>query len=82
LIASVLTLVVLHGINSWKVLSIIYLNYRVVKSGLPALAHKYWPGIFIICNMIILLVNEQSGGLELGHILPILDIPVSVSELR
>lgn len=29
-------------------------------------------------NMVILLINEKSGGLDLGTIAPILDIPVSV----
>jgi hypothetical protein len=82
LISSILTLIALHGISAWKVIAIIYLNYQIVKSGLPSMAGRYWPGISIVGNMVILLLNETYNGYDFALLYPYLATPVSLRKYR
>lgn len=70
-------MVILHGINAWKVFFIIYANYALSRSKVPGKVSKFWPAIVIGGNMGVLLFNDRFDGWDLSLLHPILQTPVS-----
>jgi hypothetical protein len=61
-------LIILHGASTIKVLAILGLNYAASKSSKSGHVQRYWPGIVIIANMLVLFLNERNNGYRFGHL--------------
>lgn len=67
-VLSVAVLVILHGTSAVKVLAILIANYRLCMLDKPGLVGKFWPGVLIVGNMLVLLMNERFGGYAFGSV--------------
>jgi len=70
-------LLILHGSSTLKVLAILGLNYRIAKMPKSGLVERYWPGIVIVGNMLILFMNERNDGYRFAHLHGAFEVVVS-----
>jgi hypothetical protein len=70
-------LLVLHGSSTIKVLAILALNYKLAISPKSGFLHKFWPGLVIVGNMLILFLNERNDGYRFAHLHGAFEVVVS-----
>ncbi|WWC72931.1 uncharacterized protein I206_106895 [Kwoniella pini CBS 10737] len=60
----------LHGFSAFKIILILFLNYRLSKTPISneGLLKKIWPGILIVLNMGVLFLNERNQGYKYGEL--------------
>ncbi|WWC91046.1 uncharacterized protein L201_005986 [Kwoniella dendrophila CBS 6074] len=66
-----LMIILLHGISSIKIISILSLNYHISKLPIiksAGIVKKFWPALIIIGNMGILFMNEKNDGYKFGEL--------------
>ena len=65
---SCLVIVILHGFSAFKILLILFLNYKLSLSPKPRLSPWVWPVGVIVGNMVILFLNHRYDGYRFGSI--------------
>lgn len=63
-----LMLGILHGTSLLKVLVILGGNYWAATRRKTGLVERYWPGLVIVGNMLVLFLNERNDGYRFGHL--------------
>jgi len=73
-------LVILHGTSTIKILLILGINYKLVKTSKSKLVERYWPGMVIVGNMLVLFLNERNDGYRFAHLHGAFEVVVSHGE--
>jgi hypothetical protein len=81
---SIIMLVILHGSSTIKILLILGINYRLAKMEKKkmGLLDRYWPGLVIVGNMLVLFLNERNDGYRFSHLHSTFEVVVSQSMLQ
>lgn len=61
-------LLVLHGLSTFKILTILSLNYVASTTPKFSAINKVWPSLLIVGNMGMLFLNERYDGYKLGEL--------------
>ena len=72
-------LLILHGASTIKVLAILALNYKLAKLKKSGLIERFWPGMVIVGNMLVLFMNERNDGYRFAHLHGAFEVVVSDS---
>jgi len=72
-------LLILHGSSTIKVLAILALNYKLAKMEKLGVIDRFWPGMVIVGNMLILFLNERNDGYRFAHLHGAFEVVVSYS---
>lgn len=72
-------LLILHGSSTIKVLAILALNYKLTKMNKSGVIERFWPGMVIVGNMLILFLNERNDGYRFAHLHGAFEVVVSYS---
>jgi hypothetical protein len=77
---SIIMLIILHGSSTIKILLILGLNYKLAKmeKKKTGLLGRYWPGIVIFGNMLVLFLNERNDGYRFSHLHGAFEVVVSL----
>ena len=70
-------LLILHGSSTIKVLVILALNYKLAKMEKSGVIERFWPGMVIVGNMLILFLNERNDGYRFAHLHGAFEVVVS-----
>ena len=73
-VSSLTILILLHGVSAFKILAILYVNYRIPQS---AKTSRFTPYLIWTFNISVLFCNEIFQGYKFGHVLPVLGLLVS-----
>lgn len=68
---------ILHGTSIFKVLAILGGNYWAATRRKGGLMERFWPGLVIVGNMLILFLNERNDGYRFGHLHGAFEVLVS-----
>jgi hypothetical protein len=74
-------LLILHGSSTIKVLVILALNYKLAKMKKSGVVERFWPGMVIVGNMLVLFLNERNDGYRFAHLHGAFEVVVSYSPL-
>lgn len=69
---------VLHGTSIAKVLIILGANYWVAKAPKSEWVERFWPGLVIGGNMMVLFLNERNDGYRFAHLHGAFEVLVSL----
>jgi hypothetical protein len=61
-------LLILHGSSTIKVLTILGLNYKLAKIPKSGPVERFWPGVVVVGNMLVLFLNERNDGYRFAHL--------------
>jgi hypothetical protein len=78
---SIVMLMILHGSSTIKILIILGINYKLAKINKSGFLERYWPGMVIVGNMLVLFVNEGNDGYRFAQLHRALDLLVSPSSI-
>jgi len=70
-------LLILHGSSTIKVLTILALNYKLARMEKSGAIERFWPGMVIVGNMLILFLNERNDGYRFAHLHGAFEVVVS-----
>lgn len=73
-------LVILHGTSTIKILVILGINYKLVRMNKSGMVERYWPGLVIVGNMLVLFLNERNDGYRFAHLHGAFEVVVSPYE--
>lgn len=59
---SIIMIFILHGFSCFKILFILFLNYRLSTMAKSGIAQRLWPAGVIIGNMVLLFLNHKFEG--------------------
>jgi hypothetical protein len=75
-------LVILHGSSTIKILVLLGINYKLAKMKKSGILERYWPGMVIVGNMLVLFLNERNDGYRFSQLHGAFAVLVSSPSIR